>query len=180
MERIRPSGIILRREPTLRERIAAAVPPIGPGLAVIATIIGIGLLSLLLLGGYFWSLHVAAQQARGRAIEAKVAAARQDVRKLKMEFEIRSRMVQLERWNAQLGLQPSGLGQYAKSPHQLDSLASADHAPPISRNLVGWVVDPCAAGAAMARACAKTADGRQGYTPHARDEMDSLIGKVTG
>src|ERR1700750_787514 len=77
---------------------ASRIPPMGQGLAVVASIAAV---ALTLLGGlavYLLSLHVQAAHNRSEAVGAQIRAARQDVQQLQMELNIRSRLVELERW----------------------------------------------------------------------------------
>lgn len=139
-------------------RATSRIPPIGQGLAVVAAVIGIGVLSVGGIAGYLMSLHVASWSDRGRALDARILAQRQEVQRLKNEIDFRTRFPELERWSTPLGLQPADGRQYAQSVHQLDTLAAtrrqqiADGLPRVG--------------------------GNKGYTPQARQQMDGLIGDV--
>ena len=72
------------------------------------------------LSCYLVSLQVAAERAQLMTMERKILAARQDIRQLQTELDTRSRLVQLERWNADvLGLQAPQVSQYARGETQL-------------------------------------------------------------
>lgn len=147
----------------------------GQGLAVVASIAA---LALTLLGGlavYLLSLHVQATHDRSEAVGAQIRAARQDVRQLQMELDIRSRFVELERWKPVFGLRAAEEPQYAANLRQLGAVASARRAQLATQPKVIQVAenschDPACRAAAV--------DGPRGYTPRARQQLDGLIGDL--
>lgn len=158
------------------ERDRSRIPPMGQGLAVVASVAAIGLTLLGGLGVYLLSLHVQAVHSRSEALGARIRAAHQDVQQLQMELNIRSRFVELERWSPVFGLRAAEEPQYAASLHQLDAVASARRAqiekqPPV----IQVAQNDCAAGPACRAA---PAGGPKGYTPQARQQLDSLIGDL--
>ena len=77
------------------------------------------------LGCYLVSLRVAAERAQVVKLDMKLLAARDDIRQLSTELGTRSRLVQLERWNADvLALTAPKAGQYLAGEMQLASLAA--------------------------------------------------------
>jgi hypothetical protein len=134
------------------------IPPIGQGIAVVAAVIAITLISCGSIAAYLFSLHIAAWGSRNDALDHQILAKRQEVQRLKNELDFRSRFPELERWSAPLGLQPADGRQYAQSVHQLDTLATArrqhiaDQLPRVG--------------------------GNKGYTPQARQQMDGLVGDI--
>jgi hypothetical protein len=105
------------------------------------------------LGCYLVSLQVAAERAKVVDTEHALIVAQQDVRALGTELGTRSRLVQLERWNADvLALTAPKAGQYLAGEMQLASLsttdpANADSAPEAS----GLQVAPAVAQVAYRR-----------------------------
>lgn len=84
------------------------------------------------LGCYLVSLQVASERAKVEDLGHRLLVARQDIRSLNTEFDTRSRLVQLERWNSDvLALTAPKAGQYLTGEMQLASLAvpSASSAP---------------------------------------------------
>jgi len=82
------------------------------------------------LGCYLVSLQVAAERARVADTERALLTAQQDIRALNTELGTRSRLVQLERWNADvLSLTAPKAGQYLTGEMQLASLSTATPAP---------------------------------------------------
>jgi hypothetical protein len=134
------------------------IPPIGQGIAVVAVVSAIAVLSIGGIAGYLFSLHIAAWGSQNRAIDNQILAKRQEVQRLRNEIDFRSRFPELERWSTPLGLQPADGRQYAQNVHQLDTLAAtqrqhiADQLPRVG--------------------------GNKGYTPQARTQMDSLVGDI--
>ncbi len=157
-------------------REGSRIPPMGQGLAVVASIAAI---ALTLLGGlavYLLSLHVQATHSRSEAVGAQIRTARQDVQQLQLELNIRSRLVELERWSPVFGLRAAEEPQYAANLHQLDAVASARRAqiaaqPPV----IQIAQNDCAANPACRAAAV---GGPRGYTPKARQQLDGLIGDL--
>ena len=155
----------------LRER--SGVPPMGQGLAVVASIAVLGLLILAGIGLYLFSLHVAAVRSQGTALDAQLLAKRQEVQKLRNELDVRSRFVELERWGPALGLGTATGHQYVTGLHQLDTAADARRT---ELQKVALARTSCAGGPAPQSQCrAGPASGRSGYTPQPRQQMDHLI-----
>jgi hypothetical protein len=148
-----------------------AVPPMGQGLAVIASVILIAVAFLAAIGVYLLSLHVAAANDRGKALDAQILAKRQQVERLKNELDFRSRFVELQRWSGPLGLQPADSLQYAPAAVHLDPAARK-----VTLRTEQPVIPakPCEGNACQG---ASTTANR-GYTPNARQQMDSLVGGV--
>jgi hypothetical protein len=77
------------------------------------------------LGCYLVSLRVAAERAQVAQTEHHLLADREDIRSLATELQTRSRLVQLERWNADvLSLTAPKAHQYLAGEMQLASLAA--------------------------------------------------------
>ncbi len=156
-------------------REGSRIPPMGQGLAVVASIAAV---ALVLLGGlavYLLSLHVQATHNRSEAVGAQIRAAQQDVQQLQMELNIRSRLVELERWKPVLGLRAAEEPQYAATLHQLDAVASARRAqiaalPPVIQIAENSCTDATCRAASVG--------GPRGYTPRARQQLDGLIGDL--
>ncbi len=145
----------------------------GQGLAVVASIAAI---ALTLLGGlavYLLSLHVQAAHSEGEVVDARLRSARQDVQQLKLELDVRSRLVELERWSGPLGLRPTEEPQYAAGLHQLGAVASARRQQIASQPRVIQVAENDCASTPSCRTAA--VGGPRGYTPRARKELDGLI-----
>ena len=155
------------------------IPPMGQGLAVVASVVAIGLLSLVAIVGYLLSMQVASVNAQGQRLDAELHAKRQQVRQLQLEFDVRSRFVELERWRAALGLGPTEEQQYADGEHQLASVAAARRVQIAARQTTpGFVPNPCSPRIS-APGCQATPIGEHhGYAPEARERLDSLIGDV--
>jgi hypothetical protein len=134
------------------------IPPMGQGLAVLAALGAVAVLSIGGVAGYLFSLHTASWSSQNRALDAEILAKQQEVRRLRYELEFRSRFPELERWSDPLGLQPADGRQYGLNVHQIDTLAAqrnqhiADQLPRVG--------------------------GAKGYTPQARDQIDTLIDRV--
>ena len=76
------------------------------------------------LGCYLVSLRVAAERAQVTMTEHRLLGEREDIRSLQTELQTRSRLVQLERWNADvLSLTAPKAHQYLAGEMQLASLA---------------------------------------------------------
>lgn len=81
--------------------------------------------ALAALGCYLVSLKVAAKRAELDAMNGQIVAARQDIQRLQTELGTRGRLVQLERWNADvLALSAPQAQQYLHSAVQLASFAA--------------------------------------------------------
>lgn len=109
------------------------------------------------LGCYLVSLQVASERAKVSETERGLIVAQQDIRSLQTELNTRSRLVQLERWNADvLSLTAPKARQYLTGEMQLASLATpaptqnADGAPDAS----GLQVAPAVAQVAYRRVAA--------------------------
>jgi hypothetical protein len=77
------------------------------------------------LGCYLVSLRVASERADLTRTERHLLMARQDIRSLQTELNTRSRLVQLERWNADvLALTAPKADQYLAGEMQLASLSA--------------------------------------------------------
>lgn len=77
------------------------------------------------LGCYLVSLKVAAERAQVTRLDQRLVVARADIRQLSTELGTRSRLVQLERWNADvLALTAPKAGQYLAGEMQLASLST--------------------------------------------------------
>ncbi len=154
-------------------RARSTVPPMGQGLAVVASVATLALLILAGIGLYLFSLHVAAVRGQGQAIDAQLLAKRQEVQKLRDELDVRSRFVELERWGPSLGLTTANGHQYATGLHQLDSAADARRT---ELQKTALAQTSCDGGPAPQSQCrAGPASGRAGYTPQPRQQMDHLI-----
>ncbi|PXA84052.1 hypothetical protein DMC47_41635 [Nostoc sp. 3335mG] len=82
------------------------------------------------LGCYLVSLQVASERAKVADTERALITAQQDIRALNTELGTRSRLVQLERWNADvLSLTAPKAGQYLAGEMQLASLTTNAPAP---------------------------------------------------
>ena len=136
----------------------ARIPPMGQGLAVVVALAGIAILSVGGVAGYLVSLHIASWGSENRALDAQISAKQQQVRQLRNELEFRTRFPELERWSDPLGLQPADGRQYGQNVHQIDALAAASNQ---------RVADKL-----------PRVGGTKGYTPQARDQIDTLIDKV--
>lgn len=134
------------------------IPPMGQGLAVVAALAAIAVLSIGGIVGYLVSLHIAAWGSQNRALDAQISAKRQEVQQLRNELDFRTRFPELERWSNPLGLQPADGRQYGQSVHQIDALAAA-------RNQ--HIADQL-----------PRVGGAKGYTPQARQQIDGLIDQV--
>jgi hypothetical protein len=82
------------------------------------------------LGCYLVSLQVASERARVADTEHALLSGEQDIRALQTELNTRSRLVQLERWNADvLALTAPKAHQYLAGEMQLASLSTTTPAP---------------------------------------------------
>ncbi|HEY0271246.1 MAG TPA: hypothetical protein VGC10_09690 [Sphingomonas sp.] len=95
------------------------------------TVAWVALVALAALGCYLVSLRVAAERAQVARLDRALRSGRQDIRDLTTELGTRSRLVQLERWNADvLALTAPKAGQYLAGQMQLASLATTPPAAP--------------------------------------------------
>jgi hypothetical protein len=75
------------------------------------------------LGFYLISLQVAAERKHLDQVNAKIGSAERDIRALETEFDVRSNLVQLERWNGDtLALVAPTAGQFVRDEAQLASI----------------------------------------------------------
>ena len=89
------------------------------------TVAWVACVAIAALCCYLVSLRVAAERAQVSRLDRSLLAAKQDVRDLSTELNTRSRLVQLERWNADvLALTAPKAGQYLAGEMQLASLAT--------------------------------------------------------
>lgn len=78
------------------------------------------------LGFYLVSLQVAAERKRLLQIDTKISAAERDIRALETEFDVRSNLVQLERWNGDtLSLVAPTAQQFVRDEAQLAAISFA-------------------------------------------------------
>ncbi|MBA2933174.1 hypothetical protein HZF05_03595 [Sphingomonas sp. CGMCC 1.13654] len=130
----------------------------GQGLAVVVAVAGIAVLSIGGVLGYLVSLHIAAWSSENRALDAQISAKQHQVQQLRNELEFRTRFPELERWSDPLGLQPADGRQYGQNVRDIDALAAASNQ---------RVADKL-----------PRVGGAKGYTPQARDQIDTLIDKI--
>lgn len=89
------------------------------------TVASVACIAAAALGCYLVSLRVAAERAQADRLDGQLLAAQVDIRHLTTELGTRSRLVQLERWNADvLALTAPKAGQYLAGEMQLASLAA--------------------------------------------------------
>ncbi len=82
------------------------------------------------LGFYLVSLQVAAERKRLAQVDAKISAAERDIRALETEFDVRSNLVQLERWNGDtLALVAPTASQFVRDEAQLAAISFRPGAP---------------------------------------------------
>lgn len=75
------------------------------------------------LGFYLISLQVAAERKHLDQVNTKIGSAERDIRALETEFDVRSNLVQLERWNGDtLALVAPTAGQFVRDEAQLASI----------------------------------------------------------
>lgn len=160
---------MLRLHHSRRDR--SRVPPIGQGLAVVASVAAIAVISIGGIVGYLLSLHIASWGNEGKALDAQLHAKRQEVQRLRNELDFRSRFPELTRWSDTLGLRPTEGAQYVTNVHQLGPAANARR--------TALEDDTCGAAPPLKPACPPDmVGGKRGYTPKARQQMDSLIGDI--
>ena len=136
-----------------------AIPPLGQGLAVIASLAAIALVMLFGVGGYMLSMRMQAHRVAVAHIDDRVALARRQIRQLQYELEYRSRFTQLDHWREPLGLAPVGIDQRAADPRDLASAVARQRE-------------------AVAATRVDAAPKRASYTPDAREQMDDLVAAV--
>ncbi|WP_375272116.1 hypothetical protein [Sphingomonas sp.] len=94
---------------------------------------GLGWLSscaLVAIGFYLVSSQVAAERKRLQTIDVKIASAERDIRALETEFDVRSNLVQLERWNGNtLALTVPTTRQFVRDQVALAGLSPRDMMP---------------------------------------------------
>jgi hypothetical protein len=89
------------------------------------TVVWVACVAIAALGCYLVSLRVAAERAQVMRLDHRLVAAQGDIRELGTELDTRGRLVQLERWNADvLALTAPKAGQYLSGEMQLASLAA--------------------------------------------------------
>jgi hypothetical protein len=77
----------------------------------------------IVLGFYLVSLQVAAERKKLEGVNDKIEAARRDIRALETEFETRSNLAQLEKWNGDtLALASPTAGQFVTDEAALAAL----------------------------------------------------------
>lgn len=135
------------------------LPPMGQGLAVIASLVFISFVALVSVAVYMTALHIQARRRGLEAIDDRIAVERQQIRKIEYELEFRSRLNQLSRWRVPLDLGPIGIDQRAADPQDLAIRIAQqrEHAAAIR-------VD--------------ATPRKASYTPDARSQMNSLIAAV--
>ena len=75
------------------------------------------------LGFYLVSLQVAAERKRLEQVNVRIGLAQRDIRALETEFDVRSNLTQLERWNGDtLALASPTAGQFVHDEGQLASI----------------------------------------------------------
>ena len=76
------------------------------------------------LSFYLVSLQVAAERKRLAQIDAKISSAERDIRALETEFDVRSNLAQLERWNGDtLALVAPTASQFVRDEAQLAAIS---------------------------------------------------------
>ena len=76
------------------------------------------------LSFYLVSLQVAAERKRLAQVDAKISAAEREIRSLETEFDVRSNLAQLERWNGNtLALVAPTAAQFVRDEAQLASIS---------------------------------------------------------
>lgn len=94
---------------------------------------GLGWLSscaMVAIGFYLVSSQVAAERKRLQTIDVKIASAERDIRALETEFDVRSNLVQLERWNGNtLALTVPTTRQFVRDQVALAGLSPRDMMP---------------------------------------------------
>lgn len=76
------------------------------------------------LSFYLVSLQVAAERKRLAQVDAKISAAEREIRSLETEFDVRSNLAQLERWNGNtLALVAPTAAQFVRDEAQLAAIS---------------------------------------------------------
>lgn len=89
------------------------------------------------LGCYLVSLRVASERAALESVEASIVQTQTDIRLLQTEVGTRSRLTQLERWNASaLDLSAPGASQILGDKFQLANLVRPDRRPEVEAPVV--------------------------------------------
>lgn len=89
------------------------------------TVVWVAGVAIAALGCYLVSLKVAAERAQVMRIDRQLSATQGELRELGTELDTRGRLVQLERWNADvLALTAPKAAQYLTGEMQLASLAT--------------------------------------------------------
>lgn len=133
------------------------------------TVAWVALIALAALGCYLVSLRVAAERAQVARLDRAILAGRQDIRDLTTELNTRSRLVQLERWNADvLALTAPKAGQYLAGQMQLAALAT----PPVAAS-------PDSDSTAVAALAPPAAVARVAYRPAADGMATRLVHRVS-
>jgi hypothetical protein len=135
----------------------------GQGLAVLAVLIGAAVFTVIGVGAYLLALHAATAKAELRRLDGLTRARQADVRTLQRDYEIRSRLPELDRWRTSLALGPAGADQFVGGRHALVATASARERLLRDRDM-------------SAQAVAAT----RAYTPAARSDLDRLIASIAG
>lgn len=87
------------------------------------SVLWVGAVGVAALSCYMVSLSVAAERAALERTEARILAAKREIRALETELGTRGRLAQLERWNVEvLALSAPGEGQFVGGTVQLASL----------------------------------------------------------
>jgi len=88
---------------------------------------GLGLFGgmvIVSLGFYLVSLQVAAERKRLEQVNGRISLAQRDIRALETEFDVRSNLTQLERWNGDtLALASPTAGQFVRDEGQLAAIS---------------------------------------------------------
>jgi hypothetical protein len=146
---------------------SAVVPPMGQGLAVIAVLVAAAIFAIVGVGGYLMSLRVAAARAEVTRLDEQTRARQADMRKLRQDYAIRSRLPELDRWRTPLALTAASADQFVADDGALVETAEARR-----RTLM--------AGPQKPRVAARATTARPSYTDAARGKLDDLIAAVTG
>jgi hypothetical protein len=154
----------------------APLPPLRRWSAMLAFAAIVLLGSVIVIADFAWTYHVASVRAQAQALDERIAANRAQIRQLQNELNIRSRLIEQERWAPTLGLTTPDTRQYDSSGGDLrttiaDARRTDIATPAASRQ---EVVTSCV-GAQCGQA---PVDGGHGYAPKPRQALDSLIASV--
>jgi hypothetical protein len=138
-------------------------PPIGQGLAVIAVIATVLLFSAIGIGTYLASMRIGAARSEAARLDRSIGEERAKIRALRREYEIRSRMSELDRWRAPLSLEAVRIGQFVTPGEPVRSAAEARTAQLGTETVKAQPVDT---------------PKHAGYPAPARESLDDLIGEV--